>query len=171
MFVIGSKKCLMKLRLIVFVIAWSDEKFACFIWFVCFNFLAGRLISFWFRWFENSSWLILFLVVLQIISPYHLYLNPRLVVKQYQFWRLVTNFLYFRKMGKVSAVHRLMNWYFLRLEVVDTLIFRFQFYYGKCPHFFMSTCLGQWFSFQIVFVYAYMDFSWFHFRGTNLILS
>ncbi|KAK2986533.1 hypothetical protein RJ640_005575, partial [Escallonia rubra] len=36
---------------------------------------------------------------LQIISPYNLYLNPRLVVKHYQFWRLVTNFLYFRKMG------------------------------------------------------------------------
>jgi Derlin-2/3 len=40
-------------------------------------------------------------MILQIISPYHLYLNPRLVVKQYQFWRLVTNFLYFRKMGKI----------------------------------------------------------------------
>ncbi|MBA0720416.1 hypothetical protein Golax_008038 [Gossypium laxum] len=37
---------------------------------------------------------------LEIISPYHLYLNPKLVVKQYQFWRLITNFLYFRKMGK-----------------------------------------------------------------------
>lgn len=39
---------------------------------------------------------------LQIISPYNLYLNPTLVVKQYQFWRLVTNFLYFRKMGNLS---------------------------------------------------------------------
>ncbi|KAL5157654.1 Derlin-2.2 [Glycine soja] len=48
---------------------------------------------------------------LDIISPYHLYLNPRLVVKQYQFWRLVTNFLYFRKMGKSSAVHHLVNCY------------------------------------------------------------
>ncbi|KAK6917306.1 Derlin [Dillenia turbinata] len=35
---------------------------------------------------------------LDIISPYHLYLNPKLVVKQYQFWRLITNFLYFRRM-------------------------------------------------------------------------
>uniref|UniRef100_A0A2N9ISD6 Derlin n=1 Tax=Fagus sylvatica TaxID=28930 RepID=A0A2N9ISD6_FAGSY len=35
---------------------------------------------------------------LDIISPYNLYLNPTLVVKQYQLWRLVTNFLYFRKM-------------------------------------------------------------------------
>ena len=38
----------------------------------------------------------------QIISPYHLYLNPKLVV-QYEIWRLVTNFLYFRKMGMCSS--------------------------------------------------------------------
>jgi hypothetical protein len=38
----------------------------------------------------------------QIISPYHLYLNPKLVVQQYEIWRLVTNFLYFRKMGMRS---------------------------------------------------------------------
>ncbi|THG06168.1 hypothetical protein TEA_014174 [Camellia sinensis var. sinensis] len=36
-----------------------------------------------------------------IISPYNLYLHPKLVVKHYQFWRLVTNFLYFRKMGNL----------------------------------------------------------------------
>ncbi|CAL5412002.1 unnamed protein product [Camellia sinensis] len=35
---------------------------------------------------------------LDIISPHNLYLHPKLVVKHYQFWRLVTNFLYFRKM-------------------------------------------------------------------------
>ncbi|KAJ6843528.1 derlin-2.2-like [Iris pallida] len=35
---------------------------------------------------------------LEIISPYHLYLNPTLVVKQYEIWRLITNFFYFRKM-------------------------------------------------------------------------
>ncbi|KAG6419038.1 hypothetical protein SASPL_121246 [Salvia splendens] len=33
---------------------------------------------------------------LDIISPYDLYLNPKLVVKQYQIWRVITNFLYFR---------------------------------------------------------------------------
>lgn len=37
--------------------------------------------------------------MLQIISPHNLYLNPILVVKQYQLWRLITNFLYFRKIG------------------------------------------------------------------------
>lgn len=43
-------------------------------------------------------------MALQIISPYHLYLNPSLVVKQYQFWRLITNFLYFRKMGNACRL-------------------------------------------------------------------
>ncbi|KAI5330919.1 hypothetical protein L3X38_021045 [Prunus dulcis] len=42
---------------------------------------------------------------LDIISPHNLYLNPILVVKQYQFWRLVTNFLYFRKMDLDFMFH------------------------------------------------------------------
>ncbi|OIV95843.1 hypothetical protein TanjilG_06819 [Lupinus angustifolius] len=46
---------------------------------------------------------------LDIISPYHLYLNPRLVVKQYQYWRLVTNFLYFRKIESFGKIIFLSN--------------------------------------------------------------
>ncbi|KAJ9562909.1 hypothetical protein OSB04_008069 [Centaurea solstitialis] len=42
---------------------------------------------------------------LEIISPYNLYLNPRLVIKQYQIWRLITNFLYFRKMDLDFLFH------------------------------------------------------------------
>lgn len=42
---------------------------------------------------------------LDIISPYNLYLNPKLVMKQYQFWRLITNFLYFRKMDLDFLFH------------------------------------------------------------------
>ncbi|KAG5383855.1 hypothetical protein IGI04_035325 [Brassica rapa subsp. trilocularis] len=42
---------------------------------------------------------------LDIISPYSLYLNPTLVVKQHQYWRLVTNFLYFRKMDLDFMFH------------------------------------------------------------------
>nr|DAD20529.1 TPA_asm: hypothetical protein HUJ06_021992 [Nelumbo nucifera] len=41
---------------------------------------------------------------LEIISPYNLYLNPNLVVRQYEFWRLITNFLYFRKMGNSNFI-------------------------------------------------------------------
>ncbi|KAE8678380.1 Derlin-2.2 [Hibiscus syriacus] len=42
---------------------------------------------------------------LEIISPYNMYLNPTLVVKHYQFWRLVTIFLYFRKMDLDFMFH------------------------------------------------------------------
>ncbi|URE08657.1 hypothetical protein MUK42_23577 [Musa troglodytarum] len=35
---------------------------------------------------------------IEILSPYSLYLNPKLVLQQYEIWRLVTNFLYFGKM-------------------------------------------------------------------------
>ncbi|XP_023155825.1 derlin-2.1 isoform X1 [Zea mays] len=42
---------------------------------------------------------------LEIISPYHLYLNPKLVVQHYEIWRLVTNFLYFRKMDLDFLFH------------------------------------------------------------------
>ncbi|XP_076923031.1 derlin-2.2-like [Bidens hawaiensis] len=42
---------------------------------------------------------------LEIISPKHLYLNPMLVVEKYQIWRLVTNFLYFRKMDLNFLFH------------------------------------------------------------------
>lgn len=45
----------------------------------------------------------------QIISPYHLYLNPKLVVQHYEIWRLVTNFLYFRKMGMSMNDTRLLS--------------------------------------------------------------
>ncbi|KAL0353245.1 UNVERIFIED_CONTAM: Derlin-2.2 [Sesamum angustifolium] len=42
---------------------------------------------------------------LDIISPYDLYLNPRLVVKHYQVWRIITNFLYFRQMDLDFLFH------------------------------------------------------------------
>lgn len=42
---------------------------------------------------------------LEIISAYDLYLNPTLVVKQYEFWRLITNFFFFGKMDLDFLFH------------------------------------------------------------------
>eukprot|EP01018_Ginkgo_biloba_P016382 Gb_10513 [translate_table: standard] len=42
---------------------------------------------------------------LDIISPYHLYLHPTRVVKQYEFWRLITNFFFFGKMDLDFLFH------------------------------------------------------------------
>lgn len=52
----------------------------------------------------NSSFLIdphhsLYLQHLELVSPFQLYYNPTTVIKGYQFWRLVTTFLYF---GQIS---------------------------------------------------------------------
>ncbi|KAG0480279.1 hypothetical protein HPP92_011137 [Vanilla planifolia] len=42
---------------------------------------------------------------LDIISWHHLYLHPGLVVKHYEIWRLITNFLFFRKMDLDFLFH------------------------------------------------------------------
>ena len=48
-------------------------------------------------------------ILVQIISPYDLYLSPKLVVKQYEFWRLITNFFFFGKMGNFCRIF-FLNW-------------------------------------------------------------
>uniref|UniRef100_A0A0D6QRP7 Derlin n=1 Tax=Araucaria cunninghamii TaxID=56994 RepID=A0A0D6QRP7_ARACU len=42
---------------------------------------------------------------LDIISPYHLYLNPTRVFKQYECWRLITNFFFFGKLDLDFLFH------------------------------------------------------------------
>jgi len=42
---------------------------------------------------------------LEIISPYSLYLHPKRVVNQYEFWRLITNFFFFGKMDLDFLFH------------------------------------------------------------------
>ncbi|XP_078082210.1 derlin-3 [Mustelus asterias] len=38
-------------------------------------------------------------VQLEFITPFQLYFNPDLIVKKYQVWRLLTNFLFFGPLG------------------------------------------------------------------------
>ena len=42
-------------------------------------------------------------ILVQIISPHKMYLNPNIVVKQYEFWQLITNFFFFGKMGNFCS--------------------------------------------------------------------
>ncbi|CAK8676653.1 derlin-2-like [Clavelina lepadiformis] len=37
-------------------------------------------------------------VQLEVISPFQIYFNPELIFKEYQLWRLITNFLFFGKL-------------------------------------------------------------------------
>ncbi|XP_046904184.1 derlin-3 [Hypomesus transpacificus] len=38
-------------------------------------------------------------VQLEVITPFQLYLNPDLIIRRYQVWRLITNFLFFGSLG------------------------------------------------------------------------
>ena len=38
-------------------------------------------------------------VQLEIVSPFQLYFNPLLIIRQWQFWRIVTTFLFFGTFG------------------------------------------------------------------------
>lgn len=57
------------------------------------------------RWYLTAAVVTSIGCSLDIISPHNLYLNPILVVKQYQLWRLITNFLYFRKIDLDFLFH------------------------------------------------------------------
>ncbi|KAI4371135.1 hypothetical protein MLD38_019401 [Melastoma candidum] len=48
----------------------------------------------------------------QIISPYNLYVHPRLVFKQYQFWRLITNFFFSRNRSNYPIYFILYRYFF-----------------------------------------------------------
>ncbi|KAM7266044.1 hypothetical protein ACFE04_003727 [Oxalis oulophora] len=60
---------------------------------------------------------------LEIISPHNLYLNPTLVIKKYQCWRLITNFLYFRKMGHAEFVPKNLALPYANLDFMFHMFF------------------------------------------------
>ena len=37
---------------------------------------------------------------LQLITPFHVYFNTRLILQRHEFWRLATNFFYFGNIGE-----------------------------------------------------------------------
>lgn len=48
-------------------------------------------------------------ICLQVITPFDVYLNSKLVIQDYEVWRLITNFFYFGKLG--SYLHPLLQFY------------------------------------------------------------
>ncbi|CAH9059363.1 unnamed protein product [Cuscuta europaea] len=72
---------------------------------------------------------------LEIISPSNLCLIPKPVVKHYQFWRLITNFLYFRKMDLDFLFHMFFLARYCKLLEENT--FR-----GKTADFFYMLLFG-----------------------------
>ncbi|XP_068638857.1 derlin-2.1 [Aristolochia californica] len=82
---------------------------------------------------------------LEIISPYHLYLNPKRVVQHYEFWRLITNFFYFRKMDLDFLFHMFFLARYCKL--LEENSFR-----GRTADFFYMLLFGAMILTVIVFV-------------------
>jgi hypothetical protein len=85
----------------------------------------------------------------QIISPYHLYLNPKLVVQQYEIWRLVTNFLYFRKMGMRSVPLWFVNAPYPLSAGRCELLLPYWWHASSCMHAFYSSIAQQLVKLQV----------------------
>ena len=84
-------------------------------------------------------------VQLDLVTPFRLYFNPTLIFKQLQFWRLVTNFMFFGTVGKVGP------WDYGRYGAM-----------GKCllllyhlPQSFIIVFSGFNFLFNMIFTYRY----------------
>ena len=48
---------------------------------------------------------------MQIITPYHIYFNARLILQKWELWRLLTNFCYFGNLSALpqSCLHACQN--------------------------------------------------------------
>lgn len=44
-------------------------------------------------------------MLLQIITPFNIYFNARLIYQKWEVWRLLTNFLFFGSLGRDFLVH------------------------------------------------------------------
>uniref|UniRef100_A0A8D3AZQ0 Derlin n=1 Tax=Scophthalmus maximus TaxID=52904 RepID=A0A8D3AZQ0_SCOMX len=51
------------------------------------------------RAYTTACVLITAAVQLEVVGPFQLYFNPELIIRRYQIWRLVTNFLFFGSLG------------------------------------------------------------------------
>ncbi|XP_014652805.1 PREDICTED: derlin-3-like [Ceratotherium simum simum] len=53
--------------------------------------------------------------MLELLSPFQLYFNPHLVLRKFQVWRLVTNFLFFWPLGFSFFFHMLFVFRYCRM--------------------------------------------------------
>eukprot|EP00298_Acanthocystis_sp_HF-20_P029450 c832_g1_i1.p1 GENE.c832_g1_i1~~c832_g1_i1.p1 ORF type:complete len:223 (-),score=44.86 c832_g1_i1:146-814(-) len=52
---------------------------------------------------------------MDLISPFHLYLNFQLIISRFEFWRIITNFCYFGKFGISFMFHMFFLVHYCRL--------------------------------------------------------
>ncbi|CAG2057622.1 unnamed protein product, partial [Timema podura] len=87
---------------------------------------------------------------LELVSPFQLYFNPILIIKQYQLWRLVTTFLFFGTVGFNFLFNMIFTYRYCRM--LEEGSFR-----GRTADFVMMFLFGgicQAFTIMLVYVWS-----------------
>lgn len=103
-------------------------------------------------------------VQLEIISPFQLYFNPDLILYQYQFWRLITNFMFFGTVGFNFLFNMIFTYRYCRMLEEGsfrsrTADFVFMFLFGGMlmtivAMFVNMVFLGHAFTIMLVYVWS-----------------
>ncbi|XP_059828915.1 derlin-2 isoform X2 [Hypanus sabinus] len=103
-------------------------------------------------------------VQLEIITPFQLYLNPELIFKHYQVWRLITNFLFFGTVGFNFLFNMIFLYRYCRMLEEGsfrgrTADFVFMFLFGGFlmtvfGSFVNLVFLGQAFTIMLVYIWS-----------------
>eukprot|EP00090_Calanus_glacialis_P026930 TRINITY_DN42344_c0_g1_i1.p1 TRINITY_DN42344_c0_g1~~TRINITY_DN42344_c0_g1_i1.p1 ORF type:complete len:252 (-),score=74.79 TRINITY_DN42344_c0_g1_i1:107-862(-) len=103
-------------------------------------------------------------VQLEIVSPFQLYFNPLLILRQYQVWRLVTTFLFFGTFGFNFLFNMIFTYRYCRMLEEGSFRgksadFAMMFVFGALSMitfaFFVNLLfLGQAFTIMLVYVWA-----------------
>uniref|UniRef100_A0A224XIT1 Derlin n=1 Tax=Panstrongylus lignarius TaxID=156445 RepID=A0A224XIT1_9HEMI len=103
-------------------------------------------------------------VQLELVSPFQLYFNPILILKQYQLWRLITTFLFFGTFGFNFFFNMIFTYRYCRMLEEGsfrgrTADFLMMFIFGSfcmiiCAFFVNLLFLGQAFTIMLVYVWA-----------------
>lgn len=103
-------------------------------------------------------------VQLELVSPFQLYFNPILIFKQYQFWRLITTFLFFGTIGFNFLFNIIFTYRYCRMLEEGsfrgrTADFVMMFLFGGISMIFFGffvnlLFLGQAFTIMLVYVWS-----------------
>lgn len=104
-------------------------------------------------------------VQLDILSPFQLYFNPILIIKQYQLWRLITTFLFFGTFGFNFFFNMIFTYRYCKMLEENsfrgrTSDFVMMFLFGSICMVTFAFCfinllfLGQAFTIMLVYVWA-----------------
>ncbi|CAH3110564.1 unnamed protein product [Pocillopora meandrina] len=103
-------------------------------------------------------------VQLELITPFQLYFNPELIFQRYQFWRLVTNFMFFGTIGFNFFFNMIFTYRYCRMLEEGsfrgrTADFVFMFIFGGAimtviALFVNLVFLGQAFTIMLVYIWS-----------------